>query len=236
MRYSNYTDTDIIKAVKNNLSIAGVLRDLGLKGKGGNYTTISRACKRLGLDTSHFTGQGHLKGKKHSWSTKIPLEDILVKDSTYNNNSNLKKQLFEKDLLENRCQLCGLESEWKGKPIVLRLDHINGVNNDNRLENLRMLCPNCDSQTDTFAGRNIKKKLEVKKPQQKIQKNCNVCTSIIADSNKSGLCLSCSQRKRVGRITRSTKDTLLKEVKETNYLAVGRKYGVSDNTIRKWLK
>ena len=252
MRYRNYIDSDIIAAVKNNLSIAGVLRELGLKGKGGNYTTISQAFKRLELDTSHFTGQGHLKGRNHSWAIKIPLEDILVKDSTYCNNSNLKKQLFEKGLLENKCQLCELESEWKGKPIVLRLDHINGINNDNRLENLRMLCPNCDSQLDTFAGRNTTNSLKIgerinienkpieNKPNVKNKyikkKNCSVCISIIADSNKSGLCLSCAQRKSVGRINRPKKELLIKEVKEAGYSSVGRKYGVSDNAIRKWIK
>ena len=232
-RYANYSDKDIIEATTNNLSIAGVLRELGLQGKGGNYKTINKAFKRLELDTSHFTGQGHLKGRKHTWSKKIPLEEILVKDSTYSNNCNLKKQLFERGLLENKCQLCGLGVEWKGKPIVLRLDHINGINNDNRLENLRMLCPNCDSQTDTFAGRYIKKQVEVKKTQQK---KCSICTSSIADSNKSGLCLSCSQRKRVGRINRPKKELLIKEVKESSYSAIGRKYGVSDNAIRKWIK
>lgn len=232
MKYRNYTDEDVIKAVKSNLSIAGVLRELGLQGKGGNYKTINKAFKRLSISTSHFTGQSHLKGKTHNWAKKIPLDDLLVKDSTYNNNCNLKKQLFEKGLLENKCQLCGLESEWKGKPIVLRLDHINGTNNDNRLENLRMLCPNCDSQLDTFAGRNIKKYTKPKKE----QKYCTICAKEVADSNKSGLCLSCAGKKYVGRINRPSKEILLKEVEEKGYSATGRKYGVSDNAVRKWIK
>ena len=247
MKHRNYIDEDIIKAVKNNTSMAKTLIELGLSPKGGNHTTIKKAIKRLSLDSSHFTGQSHLKGKTHNWAKKIPLKEILVKDSTYNNNRTLKKQLFEKGLLENKCQLCGLESEWKGKPIVLRLDHINGTNSDNRLENLRMVCPNCDSQLDTFAGRNTTNSLKIGErinieDKPKIEnkytkkKNCSVCISIIADSNKSGLCLSCSQRKRVGRINRPKKELLIKEVKESGYSAVGRKYGVSDNAIRKWLK
>lgn len=229
---TKYNDSDIKKAIMDNKSIAGVLRQLGLAPKGGNYKTIDLAIKRLGLNISHFTGQGHLKDRKHDWAKKIPLDEILVENSTYNNNANIKRRLFKENLLENACQICDMKPIWQGKPIVLRLDHINGVNNDNRIENLRMICPNCDSQTDTFTGRNIKKKPKPKKN----QKSCSVCLGEVSKTNKSGLCLSCSQRKVVGRINRPDKETLLHEVKAVGYSATGRKYGVSDNAIRKWLK
>lgn len=87
----------------------------------------------------------------------IPLKDILVENSTYQT-SHLKRRLFEQDLLQEQCAWCGLGSSWNGKPISLHLDHINGVNNDHRLINLRVLCPNCHSQTNTYAGRNAKAK------------------------------------------------------------------------------
>lgn len=237
---TKYNDEDIIKAVKNNLSRANALRDLGLVATGGNYKTIDQAIKRLKLDTSHFTGQGHLKGKNHNWAKKIPLDEILVENSTYRNNGNIKKRLFKENLLENRCQICGLSPTWQGKKLVLRLDHINGVNNDHRLENLRMLCSNCDSQTDTFAGRNIKKRSKKKEKKKvktkKIRESCMICEQKVAKTNKSGLCLSCAQRKRVGRLNRPSKEILIEDVKNIGYSATGRKYGVSDNAIRKWLR
>lgn len=83
---------------------------------------------------------------------KRPIETVLREAKS---RTNLKKRLLEAGLLENRCGICRL-SEWQGKPLSIQIDHINGIRNDNRLENLRMLCPNCHSQTETFASRNWK--------------------------------------------------------------------------------
>ena len=85
------------------------------------------------------------------------LEDVLVANSSYKT-GNLKVKLLKHGLLENKCKICGIGPEWNGKPLTLALDHENGINNDHRLSNIRLLCPNCHSQTPTFAGRNIKKK------------------------------------------------------------------------------
>ena len=113
--------------------------------------------RRLSLDTSHWTGQGHLKGKTHNWTKKIPLSKILVVNSQYVSSSNLKRRLLREGVLEYLCSKCGITT-WNEEPIILQLDHINGDNLDHRKENLRLLCPNCHSQTQTFAGRNIKKR------------------------------------------------------------------------------
>jgi hypothetical protein len=114
---------------------------------------MHRAFAVLALDTSHFTEQGHLRGKRHGWSRQVPLEHILVEDSDYLSLRCLKKRLLAAGLLELHCKLCGLV-EWQGRPLSLVLDHINGNPRDHRLLNLRLLCPNCNSQTPTFAGRN----------------------------------------------------------------------------------
>lgn len=84
---------------------------------------------------------------------KIPLELILVEHSTYHRRS-LKKRLIQEGLILERCNECGLEPVWNNKSLTLQLDHINGVKDDNRLNNLQLLCPNCHSQTQTFGGRN----------------------------------------------------------------------------------
>jgi hypothetical protein len=149
-----YTDQQLTNTVRDSHSIARVLKILGLSPTGCNYKAMYRHFKRLGLDTSHFTGQGHLKGKRHSWTPCRPLHEILVENTDYRDNNKLKRRLLREGLLHNRCYECEMEPLWQGKPLVFVLDHINGNCADYRLENLRLLCPNCNSQQPTFAGRN----------------------------------------------------------------------------------
>lgn len=92
---------------------------------------------------------------------RIPMEEMLVENSSATRH-NMKLRLLSVGLLRNECYICGI-SEWLGKPLSLDLDHINGINNDNRLENLRLLCPNCHSQTDTYRGRNVRRNSKVER-------------------------------------------------------------------------
>jgi RNA polymerase subunit RPABC4/transcription elongation factor Spt4 len=229
---TSYTEEDFKDAVKNNYSVRACLLALGLRATGGNYALFNRRVKALGIDTSHFTGKGHLKNRTNPWVKKKPLEEILVVDSMYTNRGHLKKRLLAKGLLAYKCSSCGI-AEWQGNPLSLHLDHINGVNNDHRLENLRLLCPNCHSQTSTYAGRNKpRKKKPTPKPIKKKQSLCVDCNAVI--SRKAQRCKSCQ-----GKFGQSTKihwppiDELIKMVEATSYSAVGRKLGVSDNAVRK---
>lgn len=149
-----YTDEALRSAVPVSCSIAQVLKRLGLSPTGANYKAMYEHFGRLGLDTTHFTGQGHLRGKRHSWTPSRPLDDILVENSTYSCTSDLKARLLREGLLLERCAECGLPPEWQGRRLVLILDHKNGNRSDHRLDNLRLLCPNCNSQQPTFAGKN----------------------------------------------------------------------------------
>jgi len=149
-----YTDEAIRDAVGVSTSIAQVLQRLGLSPTGANYKCMHAHFTRLGLDTTHFTGQGHLRSKNHSWTPGQPLPDVLVAASTYRNTFRLKIRLLRDGLLTNRCAVCGSPPVWQDKPLVMILDHMNGDNADHRLENLRLLCPNCNSQQATFAGKN----------------------------------------------------------------------------------
>lgn len=141
-----WADEDFIEAVRDNVSIAGVLRAIGLKVTGANYHTVHTYVEKFDLDTSHWTGQTTFRGG----ATAKPIEHYLVKGRRVGNTSCLKRRLISEKLLENECSICGLGSEWNGFPLVLVLDHISGERADNRLANLRLLCPNCNSQQPTF--------------------------------------------------------------------------------------
>ena len=153
--YRAWTDNDFTQAVKNSISVAGVLKILCLRPSGGNYGTVHARVKKLGLDTSHWLGQRHGLGKKR---TNIPAthpDKVMVKNSTYTNRSRIKK-ILQLEGVPYECDICH-QSDWLGKPLTLQLDHKNGHHNDNRRENLRFLCPNCHSQIDTFGGKNVGK-------------------------------------------------------------------------------
>jgi hypothetical protein len=160
MAKSKITDEEVRIAVSESFSIRQVLNKLGLKEAGGNYKTINGRMSGMGLDPLKVFGdikkrQGYLKYRKRAKLPKKPLAEILV-DNSHTGTSNLRKRLINEGMLEERCSSCRLD-EWMGTKIPLELDHINGVNTDNRLENLRILCPNCHALTDTYRGRNIGK-------------------------------------------------------------------------------
>ena len=150
-----YSIEDVRAAVKKNYSMAGVLRELGLKPIGGNYKTIKSLISHNDIDTSHFTGQGWNIGLKFNPQRKVTNEEIFVADSSYVCSWRLRER-YKVLTGINHCQSCGL-SEWLDKPISLEIHHVNGNNRDNRLDNLLLLCPNCHAQTETYRGRSRKK-------------------------------------------------------------------------------
>lgn len=151
-RSKNYTDKDFVSAVESSGSLRQVLQKLSLREAGGNYQCAKEKIKKLGLDISHFHGQAWSKGKK--LPKRQPIETYLVENKLVQSN-NLKKRLINEGLKEHKCECCGI-IEWNGKPAPIELDHVNGNRHDNRLENLRILCPNCHAQTDTYRGKNKK--------------------------------------------------------------------------------
>jgi hypothetical protein len=120
---------------------------------GGNQGRIKRRIEDLALDTSHFVGEAWRRGATTPVVPAKPLREFLVR-GRFVNTSGLKKRLISEGLKEPRCEQCRRKT-WNRRSIPLELDHINGRRDDNRLVNLRVLCPNCHAQTDTYRGRNI---------------------------------------------------------------------------------
>ena len=156
-RCRRYTDDQLRTALKESRSIFEMLPKLGLSKSGGNHRLVKLRVAKLGLDTSHLLGRYHMKGKHHDWAPKRPFKDILVENSDYTGSTHLKRRLLKEGLLKNECQICGQPPVWNGRPLVLILDHVNGHREDNRIGNLRIICRHCDSQLDTFAGRNSRR-------------------------------------------------------------------------------
>ena len=150
-----WTDGEVRAAFEVARSVSDVMRRLGLDphSKRGRRA-LERRLRDLGLDADRLLGKGWSRGTSPDRSAhRRPLEEILVRDSTYRSTRHLKARLVEAGLLDPRCEQCGIRT-WNGRPLTLQLDHINGDRRDNRLENLRLLCPNCHAQTDTYCGRN----------------------------------------------------------------------------------
>lgn len=140
----------LLDLVSKSSSYKEVLYHFGLENKGNNFKTLRHRMIEEGIDFSHFkTRKEYLK----AFQIAVPLQDILVENSSFNR-THLKNKLLKNNILRNECYICGQLPIWNDKPLSLQLDHINGVSNDNRIENLRILCPHCHSQTENFAGKN----------------------------------------------------------------------------------
>jgi hypothetical protein len=250
-----YTKEKLEEVAKESFSTSECLRKLGLKPVGGNFKTIKCNLKRFQIDTSHFTGQLWSKGKKLGVSNRAkPLDEILIENSTFFSSTALKNRLVREGVKTWLCEECN-NTEWNNQKIPLELEHCNGNNLDHRIENLKLLCPNCHAQTKFYRGRNkrsaknearssclveeleatlIKKPTVVKIKKKPIPryKSCGCGAQILTTSTK---CRECDY------VDRKTKRPPLKQLIEDfqelkSFVQVGKKYNVSDNAVRKWLK
>lgn len=204
-KYKNISLEELQNLINESITLTEVMRKLGYSAnRGKSYVNF----KKYLIDNDVYLG--HLKGKAHgtAQTAKYKLSDMLIKDSKYSNMSSLKKRIIRNNLLEYKCQYCGI-TEWMGKPIVLQLHHINGDNRDNRIENLQLLCPNCHSQTDSFCGK-IRNR---KKPQEKKEKKFK---------NKNSKIIP--------------KDKLIELLSKYSFVEIGKMYNLTDNAVRRWCK
>jgi hypothetical protein len=226
-----FSEEEVRAAVADSRSYAEALRRLGLRAAGGNHRTIRKYVEdiwRIPID--HFApGRGGSSGRA------VPLAAVLVEGSTYHR-GHLKRRLLAEGLKRPECEMCGQGELWRGRRMSLVLDHINGVHDDHRLENLRILCPNCNATLDTHCGRH--------KTRKHHDRPCPTCSEVFRPSTGgqrycSASCAGRGERNRRAQVARRhvarpPYEQLVREIEALGYSGVGRKYGVSDNAIRKW--
>lgn len=209
-------------AVKNSKCRSDVLRTLGLTTNGsGNHKTVQRWMEELKLDTSHFNFRMQQGPSKAGYSNRKSNDDLFVLSEITLPNNAVKKRF--KTISEYKCSDCGILGEYNGKPLTLQFDHINGNGKDNRIENLRWLCPNCHTQTDTYGSKKLRGVGLIRL--QKVAHNGDY------------RCGPHPDRLEMRKVFRPTKDELTRLIKEVNnWSELGRRFGVSDNAIRKWAR
>lgn len=228
MKIKPWTNEEFITAVSISNSLADVLRNLNIDTKSyGHYKMIKRYIKKLNCNTSHFLSKEDLRtlqndklALSNKARPKATLKDLLVENGEYSHIKTIKKLIIKDKILPYECVECKL-STWRGKPISLHIDHISGNPTDNRLTNLRFLCPNCHSQTDTYCGKSRNKKQNICKCGKILYKESNSCSD-------------CRVRKT--KINWKPIDDLIKSVEEIGYEATGRSFGVSGNAVKKHIK
>jgi len=218
---SNYDEEKLKKIVSESYTITEVIKKLGLRAAGGNYKTIRSLLMKYNINTSHFD-PNRIRIEKLTQINKSNINDCLVENSTYNR-GHLKKRLYDEGYKERKCELCGQDEYWKDKKMSLILDHKNGVWNDNRIENLQIVCGNCNATLDTHCGKN-----KSKKDVNSFEDKTDFRKTITKEKIDSYLL------KR--KVNRPEHSSLISDISILGYSATGRKYGVSDNAIRKWIK
>jgi hypothetical protein len=241
-----YGEQEVRGAVAASRSYSEVLRRLGMRPAGGNHSLLRKYVDEVWkIPTDHFDASGAAIRNLHK--TAIPLSEVLVRGSTYSRGK-LKQRLFEEGFKGRCCEMCGQDECWRGRWMSLILDHINGVPNDNRIENLRIVCPNCAATLDTHCGRKNRQEAPIRACKRcgrdfaakyRRHRYCSrACGTRWDRSAQRGLKpgLRGVPAPHARKVERPPYRQLLEEIEAMGYLAVGRKYGVSDNAVRKWVR
>ncbi|MFA5071114.1 MAG: hypothetical protein WC511_01955 [Candidatus Pacearchaeota archaeon] len=222
--------------VKTSKYFKEILAKFGLENKGNNYKTLQARLKKEGISFEHILLSKNLP---RGGAILKADSEVFVENSSYARKG-IKNRILKKNLLPEICSICGQLPSHNDKKLVLVLDHINGVPNDNRIENLRFVCPNCNSQLETFAGKHNKGALPLSEIYRRVGKNkikpCSICGEPRSNAAKHELCLPCYQM-HVKDKKRPQIPELIQSFQNCNFvfLKMGKQYGVSDNAVRKWV-
>lgn len=217
----NYTEQELRQIVAQSTSMNDLSRRLGYSATTGNTNqTIKKRLDKYQIDISHFNC--FIKPKEDRTE-----ENIFVENSTASQKV-LRSWYKKGNYTEYKCSICSMAPEWQGKPLTLILDHKNGKNHDDRLENLRWVCPNCNQQLETTGFKKFRTKDLIKKKYY-----CQKCGIEITKDSKSGLCSNCvKETQRV--VDRPNRDELKQLIRTKPFTKIGEDYGVSDKAISKW--
>lgn len=230
-RGPRYSEAAAREAIAGATCWADALRTLGMCPTGGGHAVLKKYAEQWKISTEHFDPD--IGRRRAGQRRRRPIREILVEGSSYSRGS-LKRRLYREGLKQRRCELCGQTEIWRGRRMSLIIDHVNGVRDDNRLENLRIICPNCAATLSTHCGRNVPR-----------ERTCRGCGGTFepAASGSHYCSMSCAKRGQGAGVPRPERrkvcrppfEQLRAETEEMGFSAVGRKYGVSDNAVRKWL-
>lgn len=222
MSKRTWTNEQLIEAVKESATYMEVARKLGLTNYGANSKTIKKYITELNLSIEHFLSMGEQLKLARAQIKKKSLDEIFSVNNV--DRKYIKRVVIEHKLLTYECAKCHI-TEWQGEQLSLHLDHINGINNDNRLENLRFLCPNCHSLTDTYCANNMR---------QQEPKRCIDCNQPIC--NDATRCKNCAILQPRTKIEWPSIIELENMVMELGYRGTGKKLGVTDSAVKKRIK
>lgn len=207
----------IKEVIPQCINFTEVLEMLSIPRQGNNSNILKRLLDENNIDYSHFTGRARVYNNTSTSISEYLSNRVKI------TSGKLRIKLLTEGLKENKCEICGI-TKWLGNPIVCQLHHIDGNNQNNNLENLQILCPNCHSQTENYCG------------SANVNKTKYYCKDCGKEINKGSVyCTICSHKHTRKVKDRPSKEKLLQDFKELkSFVKIGAKYGVSDNAIRKW--
>ena len=215
----NYSEEELRQIVQQSKSMNEVIDKLGYAThSGSNSHTVHSRLQKYQISIAHFTHQTPVKRAENN---------IFIENSTASQ-ATLRKWYLKGNYTPYECSICKQLPIWQNKELTLILDHINGINNDDRLENLRWVCPNCNQQLETTNGKNIKRKILIKKYY------CSDCGKEI--SPNAVRCNDCAIKARIIPLNEMpvTREELKQLIRTMPFTTIGEQFKISDNAIRKW--